>query len=122
MYTLNVIGAFKIDHPPETYIYHIEPIGDKIAVISSDNCLRLINPVFMDGPVLNTIPKLHAEVTCLKALDAQNSIVCTAGNDGIVNILDLRGDTKVAELKFGKIIFGIFGWLSPAYFLSPRCP
>jgi WD40 repeat protein len=104
MYTLEATQAFRIDNPPEkTYIYHIEPVADEIAVISSDNCLRLINPVSLQGPAVNVIPKVHADVTCLKALDGQSGIVCTAGRDGQVNIWDLRGKTKVAELKTGML-------------------
>lgn len=102
MYTLDVKGAFRIEHPPDTYIYHIEPVADGIAAISSDNCLRLIDPLFLHGPALNVIQNIHAEVTCLKSLDAQSSIVCTAGRDGKVNIFDLRAKTKVAEMKTGK--------------------
>jgi WD40 repeat protein len=101
MYTLNASGSFRVDKPEETYIYHIEPIGDEIATISSDDCLRLISPTSLPGPPLKVIPKVHTEITCLKALDGQNAIVCTAGRDGQVNIWDLRGNTKVAELKTG---------------------
>lgn len=99
MYTLDASGSFRVDQPQETYIYHIEPIGDEIASISSDDCLRLIDPTSLYGPMLKVIPKVHVEVTCLKALDGQNAIVCTAGRDGRVNIWDLRGNTKVVELK-----------------------
>ncbi len=101
MYTLETTGVFSIDDPPETYIYHIEPIADEIAAISSDDCLRLINPAFLNGPVLKIIPKTHTEVTCLKALDGQSPIACTAGRDGRVNIWDVRGNTVVAELNTG---------------------
>lgn len=101
MYTLEAGGAFKISQPQDIYIYHLEPVLDEIAVISSDDCLRLINPTSLQGPALKVIPRVHTEVTCLKALDCQNAIVCTAGRDGRVNIWDLRGDTKVAELKTG---------------------
>lgn len=103
MYILDVTGAFRIDHLPDTYIYHIEPVADEIAVISSDDCLRLINPVSMQGPASNIIPNIHAEVTCLKALDGQNGILCTAGRDGLFSIWDLRGNSKVAELKSGSL-------------------
>jgi WD40 repeat protein len=99
MYTLDASGSFRVDQPRETYIYHIEPIGDEIASISSDDCLRLISPASLNGPALKVISKVHEEVTCLKALDVENAVVCTAGRDGRVNIWDLRGDVKVAELK-----------------------
>jgi WD40 repeat protein len=99
MYTLDASGLFRVEQPQETYIYQIEPIRDEIAAISSDDYLRLVSPTSLHGPALKVIPNVHAKVTCLKALDGQNSIVCTAGRDGRVNIWDLRGNTKVAELK-----------------------
>jgi WD40 repeat protein len=109
MYTLDVSGSFKVEQPQGTYIYHIEPIGDEIAAISSDDCLRLISPTSLHGPPLKVIPKVHAEVTCLKALDGQSAIACTAGRDGRVNIWDLQGNTKVAELKTSMLrYFAVF--------------
>jgi WD40 repeat protein len=101
MYTFDASGSFRVDEPQETYIYNIEPIGDEIVAISSDNCLRLISPTSLHGPALKVIPKVHLEVTCLKALDGQNAIVCTAGRDGRVNIWDIRGNIQIAELKTG---------------------
>jgi len=109
MYTLDISGSFKVEQPQETYIYHIEPIGDEIAAISSDDCLRLISPTSLHSPPLKVIPKVHAEVTCLKALDGQRAIACTAGRDGRINIWDLQGNTKVAELKTGMLrYFAVF--------------
>jgi len=99
MYSLDASGSFRVEQPRETYIYHIEPIGDEIAAISSDDCLRLISPTSIHGPALKVIPKVHAEVTSLKALDGQNAIACTAGRDGCINIWDLQGNIKAAELK-----------------------
>ncbi len=99
MYTLDASGAFRIDQPQGTYIYHIEPLADEVAVISSDNCLRLINPTSLHAPALRVVSNVHAEVTCLKTLDKQNNIVCTAGRDGRVNIWDFRANTKVAKFK-----------------------
>jgi WD40 repeat protein len=103
MYTLDGSEAFRIDRPEGTYIYHLEPVAGEVAVISSDDCLRLIDPTSLHGPALKVIRKVHTEVTCLKALDGQNAIVCTAGRDGRVNIWDLRGSTRVAELKTGML-------------------
>jgi hypothetical protein len=102
MYTLDAVGVFKIEHPPETYIYHIEPVADGVAAISSDNCLCLIDPLFLNGAPLHVIQDVHTEVTCLKALDTQNSIVCTAGRDGKACIFDFRAKSKVAELRASK--------------------
>ena len=102
MYTLDATGVFRIEQPPDTYIYHIEPVADRIAAISSDNCLRLIDPLFLNGPALNTIQNIHAEVTCLKILDAENGIICTAGRDGKIAIFDLREKARVTEMSVGR--------------------
>jgi WD40 repeat protein len=103
MYTLDGSEAFRINRPEGTYIYHLEPVAEGVAVISSDDCLRLIDPTSLNGPALKAIRNVHTEVTCLKALDGQNAVVCTAGRDGRVNIWDLRGSTRVAELKTGML-------------------
>jgi WD40 repeat protein len=104
MFSLEATGAFKIDQPPETYIYDIVPISEGLAVISSDNSLRLINPLSLHGAALNTIENVHTDITCLETLDEQNSIVCTAGRDGRVIIFDFRSKNKVAEVKTGRAI------------------
>jgi hypothetical protein len=107
MYTLDAVGVFQIEHPPETYIYDIQPVADGIVAISSDDCLRLIDPLVLHAFPLQLIQNVHNEITCLKTLDPGNSIVCTAGRDGRVNIFDFRAKTKVAELRTGRN-FSIF--------------
>jgi SEL1 protein len=102
MYILNATGAFKVDQPPNTYIYDIVPLSDCIAAISSDDCLRLIDPLALSGTPLSLLEQVHSEITCLKSLEAQNHIVCTSGRDGWVNIFDFRAKTKVAELRTGR--------------------
>jgi WD40 repeat protein len=102
MYTLDAVGAFAIGHPPETYIYDIQPLADGVAAISSDNCLRLIDPLVLHGPPLQVVQNVHTDVTCLKVLDADSSIVCTAGRDGRINIFDFRAKSKVAEVRTGR--------------------
>jgi SEL1 protein len=102
MYTLDNEGTFRVEQPSETYIYQIEPVADGLAAISSDNCLRLLDPLVLSGPVLHSIPHIHQEVTSLKALDEGASIVCTAGRDGLVNIFDFRQRSKVVEMRTGR--------------------
>lgn len=120
MYTLDGSEAFRIDQPEGTYLYHLEPVAEEVAVISSDDCLRLIDPISLHGPALKVIPKVHTEVTCLKALDGQNAIVCTAGRDGRVNIWDLRGSTRIAELKTGMLHQFLLQGHSALHFESSR--
>jgi len=109
MYTLNAVDSFQISDPKDTYIYDIVPVAAGLAAISSDNCLRLLDPLALDKTPVNTIRKAHADITCLKAVNTTTegdaSIVCTAGRDGRVCMYDPRSGSKVGEVRAGK--FGI---------------
>lgn len=102
MYTLDATDSYSIEKPKGVYIYEIIEVADGIVSLSSDNSIRLIDPRSLSTEPLYTLAKAHAEVTCLKALDADNSIVCTAGRDGKVRITDLRQRSKIAELSSSK--------------------
>lgn len=102
MYTLDATDSYEITKPKGTYIYEIIEVADGIVSISSDNSLRLIDPRSLSTEPLYTLPKLHTEITSLKALDADSSIVCTAGRDGKVRITDLRQRSRIAELSSSK--------------------
>ena len=110
MYTLDATDSCEITKPKSTYIYDIIEVADGIVSISSDNSLRLIDPRSLSTEPLYTLPKLHTEVTCVKALDADNSIVCTAGRDGKVRITDLRQRSRIAELSSSKPHIIILAW------------
>ncbi len=99
MYTLDASSSMAIEKPSGTYIYEIIEVADGIVSISSDNTLRLINPLSLETEPLYTLPKIHTDVTCLRALDAGSSIVCTAGRDGKVRITDLRQKSRIAEMS-----------------------
>lgn len=105
MFTLDAVGSFDIHEPSGTYVYEIVPVSDGIAVISSDNNLRLIDPLSLHNQPLQVVQNVHADVTCLKALDPQSSIVCTAGRDGRVSIFDFRSRSKVSEVRTGRFSF-----------------
>lgn len=102
MYTLDATESYEIEKPKGTYIYDIIEVADGIVSISSEDSLRLIDPRSLSSEPLYTIPKLHNEITCLKALDTANSIVCTTGRDGKVRITDLRQRSRIAELSSSK--------------------
>lgn len=107
MYTLNAVDSFHISDPADTYIYDIVPIAAGLAAISSDDNLRLLDPLTLSGPPLNSIRRVNTDVTCLKAVsvttegDAQ--IVATAGRDGRVCLLDCRSGQKVGEVRTGEL-------------------
>lgn len=102
MYILDASASFAIEQPSGVYVYEVEPVAGGIVSISSDDTLRLFDPSNLDHGPIYSVPKVNSEVTCLEALDHQGSIVCTAGRDGKVTILDLRQQLRIAELRTGK--------------------
>jgi len=101
MYSLYSSSSFAVTSPADTYIYELSTVANGIASVSSDNILRLHDPLALQKP-LACVPKIHDEVTVLKTLDAENSVVCTAGRDGKVKIWDLRNGGLVGEVRCGK--------------------
>lgn len=104
MYTLNPQASFTVS--PDTYVYDIIPISSGLTTISSDDTLRLLSPE-NNGRLIETraVEKASKEITCLRALDAENDIVCTTGRDGEVTIWDLRAGGKVGSVAVGKFFF-----------------
>lgn len=105
MYTLDATDSFAIEQPSGAYVYDIVPVAGGIVSISSDDTLRLFDPSNLHRGPAYSVPKVNSEVTCLEALDQQGSIVCTAGRDGKVTILDLRQQLRVAQIGTGKTFF-----------------
>jgi hypothetical protein len=105
MYTLNAVDSFHVSDPHDTYIYDIVPVAAGLAAISSDDSLRLLDPLCLSGPPLNLIRQVNTDVTCLKAINnsigEDASIVCTAGRDGRVLLLDPRTAAKIGEVRTG---------------------
>jgi hypothetical protein len=109
MYVLNAVGSFHISEPKDTYVYDIVPIAAGLAAISSDDSLRLLDPLALSGAPLNSIRRVNTDVTCLKAISTSTEggalIVCTAGRDGMVCLLDPRTGSKIGEVRTGKLGF-----------------
>lgn len=103
MYLLNTVDSFRVTSPPDTYIYDILPIsGGGLASISSDDCLRLHNPLALNAAPLSVVKKVNAEVTCLNGWQGGEGVVATAGRDGKVHLIDVRSGSVVGEVKSGK--------------------
>lgn len=85
-----------------TYIYDIILTGAGLAAISSDDSLRLLDPLRLEGTPLNSVRQVNRDVTCLKALD-EDGIVATGGRDGKVVITDLRSGKRVGEVSSGEL-------------------
>ena len=117
MYTLNAVGSYHISEPADTYIYDIVPVAAGLAAISSDDSLRLLDPLALSRAPLNSIRRVNTDVTCLKAFNTTTEgdalIVCTAGRDGRVCLLDPRSGSKVGES--GLVSWGFRGLAFPKY-------
>ncbi|RDL42386.1 HCP-like protein [Venustampulla echinocandica] len=102
MYPLDTIGAFRVTEPADTYIYDIVPTAAGLATISSDDSLRLLDPLALDRPPLTSVSRVNTDVTCLKGFDTgadgNSVVVCTAGRDGRACLIDPRSGSKVAEV------------------------
>ncbi|RFU26649.1 hypothetical protein B7463_g9707, partial [Scytalidium lignicola] len=94
-----VEDTFTITDPQSTYIYDITPTAAGLATISSDDKLRLIDPLALNKPELSIIGRQNAQFTCLRSLDEGNAIVCTGGRDGSICAFDLRSGNMVLEVK-----------------------
>jgi SEL1 protein len=108
MYTFNAIDSFHISEPKDTYIYDLVPVAAGLATISSDDSLRLLDPLSLNGQPKTSIRKINTDVTCLKAIASSagsRELVCTAGRDGRVCIVDPRSGSKVGEVKAGKLAY-----------------
>lgn len=66
MYNLNTISSFHVTDPADTYIYEIIQVAGGLASISSDDSLRLLDPLALNGGPVNSIRRVNTDVTCLK--------------------------------------------------------
>jgi hypothetical protein len=111
MYTLNAVDSFQISGPKDTYIYDIVSVAGGLAAISSDDSLRLFDPLALSGTPLNSVRQVNTDVTCLKAInssiEADALIVCTAGRDGRVCLLDPRSGARIGEVRTGGFLLGL---------------
>jgi SEL1 protein len=109
MYTLSTTSSYHISDPPETYIYDISPVSGCLAAISSDDSLRFFDPTNLDAGPVNSVRRVNADVTCMEVLGSgdcgEGSIICTAGRDGKVVMLDPRTGGKVGEVASGEFLF-----------------
>lgn len=106
MYRFFASDIFEVKSPEGTYIYDILPVGAGLASISSDDCLRLLDPLSLDAQPLNIFEKVNVDVTCIQTIgDGDRCVILTAGRDGKVSLLDPRSGVKVGEVRSGKDFF-----------------
>lgn len=108
MYILNTTSTFHITSPANTYIYDIVPVASHITSISSDDSLRIHNPLQLNAAPLSEVKNVNKDVTCLSALgDGANGevVICTAGRDGVVNLIDARRGVVVGKVASGEFLY-----------------
>lgn len=98
MYNLSKADAFQNPGADPAYVLEIIPVAGGLAAISSDQKLALFNPATLSHGPLKTIKTAHGNITCARAFDESNSIVCTAGENGTVSLWDLRLDGSKAQI------------------------
>jgi SEL1 protein len=91
MYTLDNFAVHAVTSPENTYIYDILPTALGLVSISSDDKLRLLDPLNLGSPAV--VKKINQDVTSLRVL-SDEGVVVTGGRDGRVEVLDLRSSGK----------------------------
>lgn len=67
--------------------------------------MRIHNPLQLNAAPLVEVKDVNKEVTCLRALgDGANGevVICTAGRDGVVNLVDARRGVVVGKVATGE--------------------
>ncbi|KAK6340316.1 hypothetical protein TWF730_002079 [Orbilia blumenaviensis] len=92
-----------ISSPAGTYHYSLSRLGPHLAVTSSDDHIRLLDPSNL-SVLTSTTTQSHPEgVTSLTSLDENDpNILFTAGRDGVAKLWDLRQGLGSAAKVFRK--------------------
>jgi WD40 repeat protein len=98
MFSLNGVDSFRFPGIEEVYVTNVVPLAKGPATISSDQKLCLFNPLSLRPGPVTTLQTNHGNVTCLKAIDANSSTVCTTGDNGSISLWDLRLEATQAEV------------------------
>lgn len=103
---------------PNSYIYKIlstsprqDPLTykttDQLAVISSDDSLRFVDPTTLQVLPDGIIKHANQGITCLeRAEDLESNLVATAGRDGFVHFWDKRSRQKAMAIQSREYISG----------------
>lgn len=98
MYNLSQAEAYQNPGSDPAYVLEIMPVSGGLAAISSDQKLTLFNPMSLSQGPIKTIRTTHGNITCARAFEQANSIVCTAGENGTVALWDLRLEGSKAQI------------------------
>ncbi|MCJ1391859.1 hypothetical protein MMC18_004726 [Xylographa bjoerkii] len=102
MSTARPFATSPLSLPIHSYIYCIKGVGRSLATISSDDSLRVFDPVTLQVDSDHVFENVHTGVTCLENVSLEAATVLTAGRDGYARCWDLRSGKKTLELKDDK--------------------
>ena len=94
------LGSSSLSLPPDSYIYHLKPIGDKLAAVSSDDSLRIFDPTTLQTLSGAIRENVHSGLTCLETDKRSGQAIFTAGRDSAIRCWDVRA-REVSTLKSG---------------------
>lgn len=97
MYTLTNIASHSTGR--DTYVLDIHRTSVGLAAISSNQHLTLHDPARLAQGPLRSLGTDHGNLTTLRVFDGDAALVCTAGENGMVGVWDLRQGTRVAQFK-----------------------
>ena len=102
--TVRPFATSSLSLPINSYIYCIKAAGGTLAAISSDDSLRVFDPVTLQVQADRVFENAHTGLVCLEKVDVEAGSVFTAGRDGYVRCWDLRSGKRTVELKDGRCI------------------
>ncbi|OLN84366.1 putative WD repeat-containing protein C63.06 [Colletotrichum chlorophyti] len=100
MYNLSCIDGHQFRDREDVYVLDIQRLTAGLAAISSNQKLSLFNPARLGQGPVKSFQTSHGNLTCLKTFDWQNSIVCTAGENGEVSVWDMRESSNAQAVHF----------------------
>ena len=101
MYPFHVADQVEVARLGTTYIYDLVITKGVVAVISSDDSLRLFNASRLGDSGVQQFQNIHDGITCLNSLSSDGNMYCTAGRDGEVKIYDMRLGDVTARFCVG---------------------
>ncbi|KAL2876713.1 hypothetical protein SGCOL_008079 [Colletotrichum sp. CLE4] len=100
MYNLSCVDDHRFG---DVYVLDIQRLSAGLSAISSDQKLSLFDPARVGQGPVKSYQTNHGNLTCLKTFDWQNSVVCTAGENGEVSVWDMREGSKPQVAHFAAL-------------------
>ena len=88
--------------PPDSYVYKIVEVNRRLAAISSDDSLRLLDLETLREIAGGVLRNVHDGGTCLQTVDHDPNSLLTAGRDAVVRRYDMRNGHKTMQLSDGQ--------------------